>query len=277
MKKSHVRFGLFSKSGYFALILIIVLCVAQPAFAGKLNDFEEDATGEKDEKDDGWLYFEDDEEDADDSILGAILGGIFKGIFSGIFSSVGDDDADNKSLRPSTKRAPPARESFGFSSQESAFPVFRFDAAYQNVESDIGAFDTRVELGFNAFAAQGRFTWYREGEPSDDLGMYHIHGLLRLPVGNHLKIGLGAGTSILDGNDQNYGFSMTAPVLIYPNEVIGLEFRPTWSWINENPLHDYDLGLALNYEFAAVRLGYRWMRSEHESLDGPYAGFALKF
>ena len=269
----YVRYRLTYKIWCLASMIAIFAVMAQPAFAGKLDDFEQDATEEEDEQDDGWLYFEDEEDDDDGSILGDILGGIFNALFSGIFDA--DDDGD--SLQPSDRGGQSPGNPFESNNENPLLPLFTVDMAYQNVDTDVGAFDTRVEVGLGVLAAQGRFTWYLENEPSDDLGMYQLHGLFRLPLGEHLKIGVGAGALIVDGNNQNSGFSTTVPILIAANDVLGFEFRPTWSWINENRLDDFDLCVSLNYEFAAVRLGYRTVQSEHESLDGLYAGFSLKF
>jgi hypothetical protein len=98
-----------------------------------------------------------------------------------------------------------------------------------------------------------------------------------MSFGNHVEFDLGLGSSILDGENRKSGFSLTTPVLIHPKEFIGIEFRPTWSTINGNPLDDYDLGIVLSRSYGSLRLGYRWMRSEHESLDGPYFGVSFKF
>ncbi len=256
-------------AGFFGLFVIL----PHPVFAGKLDDFEQDATEEEDEKDEGWLSFEDEEEEDDDSFVEDILGGIFHILFSG----TDDEEDERNTLQPRERGGQPSGEPVELPSRHPLLPVFMVDGAYQNVDSDVGALDTRIELGISVFAAQGRFTWYFEDAPSDELGMHQLHGLFRLPFGERLKVGVGVGALILDGNNQNSGFSMTTPLLFSVNKTVGLEFRPTWSWVNENRLDDYDVSLSLNDGFTALRVGYRSVQSEHESLNGPYAGFSVKF
>jgi hypothetical protein len=156
-------------------------------------------------------------------------------------------------------------------------PSLRLDGSYQNGQSDVGAFDLRIEGGYDFLAAQGRFTSYMEEEPDDELWLNYIHGILRLSVGEHLTINPGAGAAIVAGNNRNSGFSWTLPVLFYPRKSVGVEFRPVWSWINENTIDDYDVSLVLGSKHAAFRVGYRWVYSDDETLDGPYMGVTFRF
>jgi hypothetical protein len=187
-----------------------------------------------------------------------------------------DDDKDHLQVEKSYVKESKV-EIKDFLHNRALLPTFRFDGNYQDVESDVRAFDLRSELGSGYYAIQGRVTGYTEDDPSDEFGYMQIHGLFRLPIDDLVEMDFGAGAVFLNGEDRNSGFSLTLPILIYPKESAGVEFRPCWSWINGNTLSDYDLGIVLSRSHVALRLGYRWVRSEHESLDGPYAGLSLRF
>lgn len=257
----------------FTVSLCAFLLVGQPAYAGKLDDFEEEATEE--ENHDQWQYHDDDDDD-DESLFGAF----FRGFFRILFLDPDDDDDDvSRSTGPSYVRSESRHPSLQTFPRYNpvVLPSLRVDGSYQNVLSDVGAFDLRAEGGYDFLAVQGRFTYYTEEEPDDELWLNYIHGVLRLSVGEHLALGPGAGVTILSGNNRNSGFSWTLPILFYPRKSVGIEFRPVWSWINENPIDDYDVSLVLGSKHAAFRAGYRWVNADSESLDGPYMGVTVRF
>lgn len=256
-----------------ALVIILVVSLSSPAFSGTLEDFEKDATEKRQHR-----YDKNEDEDEDEGFWVKFFGAIF----GGLFGDDADDDDDYARSFSRNRRINSHSEvpSINLKKQvynEILLPAFRLDSSYQNVKSDIDALDVRAEAGYGPFAMQGRITRYTEEEPSDELDLIQVHGLFRLPVSDQLQVGLGAGALILDGDNRNSGFSLTAPILVYPREFLGIEFRPAWSKIHENPLNDYDLGLVLSHSHVALRLGYRWVRSENESLDGPYLGFTFRF
>lgn len=253
-----------------ALLLLISL-LSQPVFAGKLDDFEQDMTEEKKEEEKTPPRHYDDDYD-DCGFWACIFRAFFRGVFRG--SSHDDNRDDHRHLRQERRRSD---YEFSLPRNHVLFPSFRFDGGYQNVESDVRAFDARVELGYSFLAGQGRLTYYNEEDPSDELWLGYLHGLLRLPLGDHIELGAGVGAAILDGENRNGGFSMTSPILIYPTNSVGVEFRPTWSWINENSLDDYELGVVFGSPYASVRAGYRWVRGERVSLDGPFLGCSFRF
>lgn len=269
--KQHIRISL--------RIILLALCISlipgQSAYAGKLDDFEREATHDDDNASQGYRPATDD--DDDDGFWSAI----FRGVFRIIFWSDGDDDSyrdDHSRIQPEPRRGEPQIETFMPPAYNPLLrPSLRLDGAYQNVQSDVRALDLRAEGGFNLLAVQGRMTYYHEEEPDDGLWLNSVHGLLRGALGRHLSLGFGAGAVILDGNNRNSGFSMTLPILVYPQESIGIEFRPTWSWIEGNTINDYDASLVLGSRHAAFRAGYRWVSVEDESLEGVYMGVTFRF
>ncbi len=250
-------------------VLCVLLLIGQPAYAGTLDNFEEEATDEQQPQ--GYQPARDN--DDDESLLWVILRGIFRIFFLG-----NDDDArtdDDARMRPESGRRSPS----GYTPKYNPIlrPSLRLDAGYQNAKSDVRALDFRAEGGYNFLAVQGRFTYYNEQEPADELWLNYLHGLLRLSLGEQFALGAGAGAIILDGNDRNLGFSLTTPVLFYLQDSLGFEFRPVWSWIRDNAIHDYDAGLVLGSQHTAFRAGYRWVYTNGERLEGPYLGLTVRF
>ena len=266
--KPHYLSRTLKNFGYLLCVLVIVLSVSPPVFAGKLNDFEEDVVKEQEEQKPPKHHEDDDDKEP------GFFASLFRGIARGIVGALcGSDDADREP--GASDHGKP--EFNGQPDNAALLPWFRLDAGYQPVASEVRAFDARAELGLYRLGLQGRFTYYHETDPADDLRLIQLHGLWHLPVSQQVQIGLGAGAVMLGGEEWNSGFSLTSPILIYPKEFLGVEFRPSWSWIHGNPISDYDLGVVLSHSHVGLRLGYRWVKSAHESLDGPYFGVSVRF
>lgn len=261
--------------------LAFTLLLSQPIFAGTLDDFEQEATEEKDKRSSPRYY------DDDDRCHG-FWSCLFRGIAYVVFWD--DDDDDDQIIDPgyreNNRQYQNERRNSGrttmftpWSYNPVIFPTFRVDGSYQNVESDVEALDLRTEIGFGWAGFQGRFTRYEEEYPDDELWMVYLHGLFRMPLSESMQISIGPGAVILDGDDENSGFSLTSSFLVYPQESLGIEFRPTWSWIEDgNDIDDYDLSVVWGGRHVAARAGYRWVDTNNAaSLDGPYIGITLRF
>jgi hypothetical protein len=264
----NMKHFMYAGCKYILCVFCLVILIGQPIYAGKLDDFEREAT----EDDDDRQYYVPDDDD-DDSFFEALLGGLFRVLFWSD-ANEGQQQRDPNRIRPEYRERSNEQPAYY---EPVLLPSFRLDGGYQNVESDIRAGDLRAELGYHILALQGRFTYYDEEEPADGLWLNYVHGLLRVPLGDGVQLAPGIGAIILAGDNRNSGFSLTAPLLFYWHESFGLEFRPTWSWINENEVNDYDIGVVLGSKHAGLRAGYRWVNSDGESLDGPYLGFLVRF
>ena len=77
--------------------------------------------------------------------------------------------------------------------------------------------------------------------------------------------------------DRNSGFSWTLPVLVRPVDWLLVELRPMWSDLDGSRIDEYELGALFNWNFAAIKAGYRWTHSPNESLDGPFVGLSLRY
>jgi hypothetical protein len=155
---------------------------------------------------------------------------------------------------------------------EPLIPFARVDLAYQNVASDVDAADVRAEGGFGPVGIQGRFTRYWEQTPETILDLGAVFGAYRMSFGAHVEADLGLGVLTMNGEDTTARFSVALPVLVHPGKHWGVEFRPAWA----SGVSDYDFALLLSCPYTSVKLGYRWLASQHESLDGPYVGVSLR-
>jgi hypothetical protein len=242
--------------------------------AGTLDDFEQDATKHRSTSDDKY----DDPMDSCvsdffDSCLTDIISDIFetsgKGLYyGGLTSSERANGLTADSFMPDLVPREPG---------EALIPFFRFDTSYQYVDSNVDAYDYRLELGSGPWAVQARQTHYTETNPRDTLDLIQAHGLYRMSYGNILEMDFGLGIFTMNGNATHSGFSYTGPLLLHPNEYFGVELRPSWSIIAGNSIRDCDLSVLFSLKQAGLRVGYRWVQSYNESLHGPHCGLTVKF
>lgn len=259
-------------------IFMSFLFISQPAFAGKLDEFEEKATEKKKKPDQEAESKESKSKDRaseDKGCLEAIADLYFE-LLADAFLTCGklswrriqkDFDSDLPLYEGMRYRKP----------GESLIPFVRFDYGYQNVESDIDASDYRVEFGYGPLGFQVRKTFYVEDDPNDKLDVTQFHALYRMSLGNRVELDLGLGVFELEGNEKNSGFSFTAPVLFHPNEIIGIELRPAWTVINGNSIAEYDIALLCGWRYIAFRTGYKSLDAPGASLNGPYIGVSLRY
>jgi hypothetical protein len=259
------------------LLCLSMLLAADAALAGKLSDFERDATESRSDDDrdrhdpagdetwdDSYLYHHhaDSSDGIVDGFVAALL--IWPGQLSWARAATDADALVDWNAEP---REP----------GEPMIPIVRFDAAYQNVESDVEALDLRLQLGYGPLGFEINQTRYEEDEPPDHLDLYRLYGLWRMSYGERIEVDLGLGGIILDGEERNSGFSATTPILIQPWDWLLVEFRPMWSNIHGSHINEYELGLLLNWKWAAFKAGYRWTHSPNESLDGPFLGLSIRY
>ena len=97
-----------------------------------------------------------------------------------------------------------------------------------------------------------------------------------MSFGKHVEWDIGVGAFIIEGNDTNAGESFTTPLFIHPTDFLGVGFRPAASHVKDNRVGDYDLSVLLGWKYAFLKLGYRWVESENESLNGPHIGLSFR-
>lgn len=262
------------------LVLVAATCFYGQARAGKLEDFERDATRDRSEdrrddsgRDDPWG-----EDDYDYLPSGKAVHDpvdrFFSGMFSGLLIVPGQaswaraaNDTPTLSQWNLAPRVP----------GDPFIPLIRMDAAYQAVESDVEALDGRLQLGYGPLAFEFNGTWFQEEDPSARLEIYHLYGLYRLSYGQNVEIDLGVGGIILDGEELNTGASLTIPFLVRIRDWLLVEFRPAWSEVNDTRIDKYELDVLFNWRSVALKTGYRWLESPNESLNGPFVGLSIRY
>ncbi len=160
---------------------------------------------------------------------------------------------------------------------EPTLPFYEIDYKYMRVNSDIIANDVGFELGNGPLGFECHSTFFSETNPKDNLTLTQYHVLLRISPNHSQEYGIGVGTLYLSGNGQHSGFSVIFPIKFYLNRSFGIQFKPTYSWINDNLINDNELSLVLTRKFVSIKLGYRSVDTNGKSLNGPYLGFAWHY
>jgi hypothetical protein len=250
------------------LLIVIVILISLPvnyALAGELGKFEKDATKERPrQRHDRHRNYNDNN----------WWGGLATNFVSALVEIP---------MRTSWARAtgdPAQLTEFGCELRKPGDPLLpfvRFDASYLTIEPDVDAFDYRIQIGYGTFALELNQTRYEEKEPPDQLDFYRLYGLFRLSYSNKVEVDLGVGSIILEGDERHSGLSTTTPIIIHPCDWFIVEFRPMWSNINGSAIDEYELGFLFNYDFMAIKAGYRWTRSPQESLNGPFIGASIRY
>ncbi len=257
----------------FFLVLISLFLIVPPLTqAGRLSDFEESATSNKedngaaeshdndndndDDDDDDQYYYEDDYEDG-------LHSSSRKGSFAG--------------ARTSTRRSLNLARSSDRTAGEHSLPTLRADVAYQNVDSDVEAVDLRLDIGIDFGAFHYSEVNYKEEDTGDKLQLSYYHVVYRHQFSPELEWHVGGGVVGLGGEDVNTGGSLTSQLTYRPLDWLAVEFRPTWSSINDNSIRDYDLGVHFGRKFAFMKAGYRWVQSGDTNLDAVYIGASFRY
>lgn len=257
-------------------ILIFSMLTMPPlAAASDLDEFEEAATTEKtDHESDNK---ESQAKDDDDCLLKSVLDVVFITAFLGIIFIIIDEGT-----KISLARIEEGVELEGVKVEprqtgEATLPFFQYEHKYLRVNSDLDARENGLEIGYGPYGFSCRHTEFREENPSDELSLTQYHLLLRISRTSSREFGLGIGSLVMHGNDDNSGLSLTFPIKLYPSDSLGVRFKPTFSWINGNAIDEYDLSLAYTKRYASLQLGYRALVANGKDLDGPYLGLIVHY
>lgn len=156
---------------------------------------------------------------------------------------------------------------------EPLIPFLRFDFAYQVCSSDLTAQNYRLETGYGPVGVTLIETRYHEQSPGDDLRIRRFHLAYRMSFASNLEVDFGLGSATIHGNTtRSYGV-FTVPILFRATDGLSIEYRPAWY---EN-VSDHDIGLLFSASYYSVKLGYRALSTQTESLKGPYLGLAVHY
>ncbi len=256
--------------------ILVVFVQGSLAWAGQLDDFEKDATKDIPNQEIRKEKHKASETDFLDAILDP-LGDVF---FGGLYKILEEGG------RASWRRASCSHEGEKIDCRhngEPLLPILKVDVNYQRLQSDITAIDGRVEVGYGPFGISYRGTRFREverpeeGKPSDIMNLHEIYALYRISGTKYFEIDLGLGQATLEGNESHSGPSFTIPVKIHPLSWLGFHVAPAVSGIRGNPIYEMDGSILFTTGLISLRAGYRWLSTENETLNGPYAGFSVHY
>lgn len=255
-------------------VIISVLTITPLVAASNLDEFEKAATAEKTKQESS---AEDDQSEDDDSILEAVDEWVFFIVSLGTFFAVMDDGIEMSLARVDEDMETDTGEVEIRRTGEPTLPFFQYDHKYLKVNSDIDARENGLEVGYGPIGFSYRQTGFCEETPSDELTLTQYHLLLRISRKSSGEFGLGIGSLVMHGNDDHSGLSITFPIKLYPSDSLGVQFKPTYSWINGNSIDEYDLSLAYTIRYASIQLGYRFLEANGKELNGPYLGFSVYY
>ncbi|MCJ8331355.1 MAG: hypothetical protein HRT89_20455 [Lentisphaeria bacterium] len=159
---------------------------------------------------------------------------------------------------------------------DTILPILQIDTNYQFVESNLHAIDTRVEIGFGPFAFEYRNTNYKESYANDlDIDQYYF--IYRMSVDTDVEIGIGFGQLILEGSSRNSGSSLSIPMSFHFTDEWSAHSKLTSASINGNSIYDRELDVLYSIDKVSIRAGYRWMKVGSVDLNGPYVGLSIHF
>ncbi len=256
-----------------AVLMTVAGFLVGGASAGTLDRFEEDATQDR-SGDDSSRRRNRSTSDDDDGWWDSFGTNLATGLLNGLVVAPGQ--ASWARASGDTNRL----GDLGWEPREPGaplLPVVRFDFAYLDLQDDVEATDFRAQVGYGPFAIELNPTFYEEDNPASNLDIYRLWGLYRMSVTDRIEFDVGAGAIMLEGNETNTGFSLTAPILVQAYDWLLVEFRPIWSEINETSIDEYEAGVLLNWQNLAVKAGYRWTRTPETSLNGPFFGLSLRY
>ncbi len=255
-------------------VIILTFITTAPASGSTLDEFETAATkdGSQQESDDQ-KQKDQDKNSSEDSlesfdffmkIIGHIIYYTYEGTKMSYARVGGSTDIDPAKIE--------IRQA-----GEPTLPFYEVDYKYMYVNSEIIANDIGVQLGNGPLGFECRSTWFAERNPKDNLTLTQYHVLLRMSPNRSQEYGIGVGTLYLSGNGHHSGFSITFPIKFYPKHSFGIQFKPTYSWINGNLINDNDLSFVLTKKFGSIELGYRSLDTNGKSLNGSYIGLAWHY
>lgn len=156
-------------------------------------------------------------------------------------------------------------------------PFVRLDGSYQYLDSDVDAWDYRIQVGYGPIALEYGNSRYHEKAPEDYMNVRRAAVLYRMSASHLLEIDIGLGAVELDGNSKHRAFCFSLPVLFYPKEYLGVEFRPYWAHLNGSRFNEYDVAACATLYGLGLKAGYRWLVTPNSSLHGPYTGLIFRF
>lgn len=291
------------------LTLTLLFFLSFPVFAGKLDDFEADATKQREssserkkEKDNGNSYSSSEEDDDCGGLAECLIGALIEGFFRALFSSLTNSGEPVESRQPviidhdKVEPAEPVQtaqaetewtrqkqfkidksQSESYARYDTFKPEMRLGVRTQRVSSTIDG--TGFDLNFVARSFMFGFDLirYREAQPEDQLDVAHGNFALRVPINNATYLGLGMGLYNLRGEKSTFGWAFYTPLTVRPTQYFSLEFAPSLINFNGTSVLDVDMSANIKWKHLGLRGGMRILKSPLQDIQGPYIGMTANF
>jgi len=159
-------------------------------------------------------------------------------------------------------------------------PDLRLDAAYFSPGRKLDAWEAALEAGRGPLALSLRNTWFDQptlpnAEETETLTQAYAH--LRMSYFGFISVDPGLGAMMLDGRGNQTAFAFTLPARIQIQEFAAFEIRSAWGNIRSNDFRDLETSVSVGLPHASLRLGYRWLDGENESVRGSFVGISLRW
>lgn len=156
-------------------------------------------------------------------------------------------------------------------------PLLRLDYDQGELESSITAKDYQIEAGLGPFAVMHKESTLMEDGSHDELRSRQTFFLYRLGMSKNAEVDFGLGDYTLSGNTKNNESAYSLGLKLHLDNGFGVEYRPMRVNGNDIKLTEHELTIHYGQQYGAVKAGYHWMLSDHESLKGPFLGLTFAF
>ena len=162
---------------------------------------------------------------------------------------------------------------------EPLIALIRSDSSAQMIQTDLFALDQRIEAGYGAFAAVGRYTFFFETDTPSKIHLWNAHLLYRMSIADVMEISPGLGAFGMTGENSYQGFSLTLPVRVNINRTFSLEMISTFNFYPSGAVgSDFEAAVMPDWNGINPRLGWRSYGSSGGGyLQGFFAGLTLVY
>jgi hypothetical protein len=272
------------------IVFVLLLGVMQTVAAGKLDEFEKDVSSNKGHPEskpeetakqdthDPEQGNPAEDKDTESGIFEDIFGDIFDGL---IFALIDGGRASiAKNSRTGSEEPILVAENFSVSPRspgQNIVPQLRVDLIAGGLESNIDLEDYRFDLGYGAVGISHKKTMLTESTPEDKLELRQTILMYRMTLSDELELDIGAGKYKLDGNNAYTEDASSFSILWNNRSGYGLEYRLTKADGGDLELTDHEAGVHYGINRLSVKIGYRSIKGDVSSLEGPFAGIAFYY
>ncbi len=283
---------------YKTLLTSLLICsLANPAFAGKLDDLETQATTKSKSKSSSsksssskssgssssGTYNNSHNHDDGSAIDGALILIVLavkaveltaKGI--GVLAEHGGDSFSRYEQTSSINKGSDGGEPSLFRKEgDPILPTLRLSSQWLNGSGDVSGQLNRIEAGFGAFGVS--HTQNRLTEAGDKLTIKNTLAHYRMSFGNDFSWDLAFGKGKMDGNKNTNGNVFAMPMRLRLNRELHLEYFPVWSDYGGRRMSEHQFSINWQKEKVGLSTGFKTFSAGNTSVNGLFAGLYVNF